>query len=142
MLGGAAFKAVFTGGPSNTLLTAGDLDVALDFDSVRARRSRLGTGAMIVISEGSSIVRKVAEFVDFFAAGSCGQCPPCKAGTFQLARLLERIDTGRATGDDIDELRSLCEILPGSGRCGLIDGAVTVVDSSLHTFPEEYGIRP
>jgi NADH-quinone oxidoreductase subunit F len=109
MLQGKAFKAVFTGGPSNTLLTKRDLDVALDFDSVRQRRSRLGTGAMIVVSEGTSIVRKVAEYVGFFAQGSCGQCPACKGGTFQLTRLL-----------------------------GLIDGAVTVVESSLDQFREEY----
>jgi NADH-quinone oxidoreductase subunit F len=138
MLQGKEFKAVFTGGPSNTLLTKRDLDVPLDFDSVRERRSRLGTGAMIVISEGTSIVRKVAEYVDFFANGSCGQCPPCKGGTFQMARLLHRIDTGRGVRADLESLENLCRILPGSGRCGLIDGAVTVVDSSLHTFREEY----
>lgn len=140
MLEGKAFKAVFTGGPSNTLLTAADLGVALDFDSVRERHSRLGTGAMIVVSEGSSIVRRVAEYVAFFAAGSCGQCPSCKCGTFQMARLLDRLDTGGGTADDVRALRSLCSILPGSGRCGLIDGAVTVVESSLRTFPQEYGL--
>ena len=138
MLDRRGFKAVFTGGPSNTLLTVRDLDVALDFDSVRARRSRLGTGAMIVISEGTSIVRKVAEYVAFFANGSCGQCPSCKCGTFQMARLLERIATGRGSGADRQSLEHLCSILPGSGRCGLIDGAVTVVKSSIETFPEEY----
>lgn len=138
MLQGKAFKAVFTGGPSNTLLTKRDLDVALDFDSVRQRRSRLGTGAMIVVSEGTSIVRKVAEYVGFFALGSCGQCPPCKGGTFQLTRLLDRIDTGRGVHADLEALESLCQILPGSGRCGLIDGAVTVVESSLDHFREEY----
>jgi len=140
MLGGKAFKAVFTGGPSNTLLTAADLDVALDFASVRARGSHLGTGAMIVIGEGTSIVREVARYVDFFAAGSCGQCPPCKCGTFQMARLLHRIDTGAASRRDVAALQSLCETLPGSGRCALIDGAVTVVESSLRTFPREYGL--
>jgi NADH-quinone oxidoreductase subunit F len=138
MLQGKEFKAVFTGGPSNTLLTKRDLDVPLDFDSVRQRRSRLGTGAMIVISEGTSIVRKVAEYVEFFAHGSCGQCPPCKGGTFQLTRLLNRIDTGRGAHADLEALENLCRILPGSGRCGLIDGAVTVVESSLHHFREEY----
>ncbi|MFG1371298.1 NADH-ubiquinone oxidoreductase-F iron-sulfur binding region domain-containing protein [Xanthobacter oligotrophicus] len=138
MLDGRAFKAVFTGGPSNTLLTARDLDVALDFDSVKTRKSRLGTGAMIVISEGTSIVRKVAEYVAFFANGSCGQCPSCKCGTFQMARLLERIATGRGVAADRQALDHLCHILPGSGRCALIDGAVTVVESSLHTFPDEY----
>jgi len=138
MLQGKAFKAVFTGGPSNTLLTRRDLDVALDFDSVRQRHSRLGTGAMIVVSEGTSIVRKVAEYVNFFAQGSCGQCPPCKGGTFQLARLLNRIDTGRGVRADLEALENLCRILPGSGRCGLIDGAVTVVESSLQQFRDEY----
>ncbi|MFG1181227.1 complex I 51 kDa subunit family protein [Xanthobacter versatilis] len=138
MLDGRAFKAVFTGGPSNTLLTARDLDVALDFDSVKTRKSRLGTGAMIVISEGTSIVRKVAEYVAFFASGSCGQCPSCKCGTFQMARLLERIATGRGVEADRQALDHLCRILPGSGRCALIDGAVTVVESSRHTFPDEY----
>ena len=142
LLEGRAFKAVFTGDPSNTLLTAADLDVALDFNSVRERHSSLGTGAMIVISEGTSVVRKVSEYVEFFAANSCGQCPPCKSGTFQLARLIDRVDTGIATGDDLRALENLCQILPGSGRCGLIDGAVTVLKSSLRTFPEEYGLPP
>jgi NADH-quinone oxidoreductase subunit F len=132
------FKAVFTGGPSNTLLTKRDLDVALDFDSVRQRRSRLGTGAMIVVSEGTSIVRKVAEYVSFFAQGSCGQCPSCKGGTYQLMRLLNRLDTGRGVRADLEALENLCRILPGSGRCGLIDGAVTVVESSMDHFREEY----
>ncbi|CAM2198268.1 NADH-quinone oxidoreductase subunit F [Paraburkholderia kururiensis] len=140
MLGGKAFKAVFTGGPSNTLLSAADLDVALDFDSVRARGSSLGTGAMIVLGEGTSIVREVARYVEFFAAESCGQCPPCKCGTFQMARLLHRIDTGVATQRDVDALASLATLLPRSGRCGLIDGAATVVQSSLRTFPGEYGL--
>ncbi len=138
MLQGKQFKAVFTGGPSNTLLPRSDLDVALDFDALRARGSRLGTGAMIVVSEGTSIVRKVAEYVNFFAQGSCGQCPPCKGGTFQLTQLLNRIDTGRGVRADLDALQNLCRILPSSGRCGLIDGAVTVVESSLRQFCGEY----
>ena len=138
MLQGKQFKAVFTGGPSNTLLTRRDLDVPLDFDAVRARGSRLGTGAMIVVSEGTSIVRKVAEYLNFFAQGSCGQCPPCKGGSFQLTRLLNRIDTGRGVRADLDAIENLCRLLPGSGRCGLIDGAVTVVQSSLRQFRDEY----
>ena len=141
MLGGRAFKAVFTGGPSNTLLTAKDLDVPLDFASVRLRQSSLGTGAMIVISEGTSVVRKVSEYVEFFAANSCGQCPSCKGGTFQLARLLQRVDTGLGTEEDLSALNSLVAVLPRSGRCGLLDGAVTVTQSSMRTFPEEYGIK-
>ncbi|WP_338665962.1 NADH-ubiquinone oxidoreductase-F iron-sulfur binding region domain-containing protein [Pararoseomonas sp. SCSIO 73927] len=138
MLADRAFKAVFTGGPSNTLLTAADLDVALDFDSLRARGSRLGTGAMIVVGEGTSILRKTAEYVAFFAASSCGQCPPCKVGTHQVSRILERLEGGAGRPGDLEALENLAELLPGSGRCGLVDGAATVLASSLRTFRGEY----
>lgn len=138
MLSGKEFKAVFTGGPSNTLLTKKDLDVALDFDSVKARRSSLGTGAMIVISEGTGIVKRVAEYVSFFEHSSCGQCPPCKSGTYYISMLLEKIDTGRGRQADLDALINLCEILPGGGLCHLLDGAVKVLDSSLYHFMDEY----
>lgn len=138
MLAGKGFKAVFTGGPSNTLLTDRDLGIALDFDSLAARGSRLGTGAMIVVGEGTSILRKTAEYVAFFAANSCGQCPSCKIGTHQVSRLLERIDAGAGRPADLDALENLTRLLPGSGRCGLVDGAATVLASSLATFRSEY----
>ena len=140
MLEGRTFKAVFTGGPSNNLLTGKDLDVPLDFASVKERQSGLGTGAMIVISEGTSVVRKVSEYIRFFADNSCGQCPPCKGGTYQLARLVSRVDEGISTADDLRALKNLVDIMPGAGRCGLITGAATVVASSMRTFPIEYGL--
>ncbi len=138
MLVDKKFKAVFTGGPSNTILTAKDLDVSLDFDSVAERRSSLGTGAMIVISEGTGIVKRVAEYVNFFAHSSCGQCPSCKTGTYYIAMLLNKIDTGQGRRSDLDALINLCEILPNSGRCALINGAVKVLESSLYHFMPEY----
>ncbi len=138
LLVGKRLKAVFTGGPSNTILTEKDLDVSLDFDSVAARRSALGTGAMIVISHGTGIVKRVAEYVNFFANSSCGQCPSCKTGTYYISLLLEKIDTGRGTRADLDTLINLSEILPGAGRCHLLDGAVKVLDSSLYHFMNEY----
>lgn len=138
MLAGKAFKAVFTGGPSNTILTERDLDVALDFDSLRACGSRLGTGAMIVVGEGTSILRKTAEYVAFFAANSCGQCSSCKIGTHQVSRILERIESGAGRPADLAALENLTRLLPGSGRCGLVDGAATVLASSLAKFRGEY----
>ncbi len=138
MLVGKKLKAVFTGGPSNTILTPKDLDVPLDFDSVKARRSALGTGAMIVVSQGTGIVKRVAEYVDFFASSSCGQCPPCKTGTYYASQLLAKIDTGQGTRADLDTLINLCKILPGAGRCHLLDGAIKVIDSSLYHFMSEY----
>lgn len=138
MLVGKRLKAVFTGGPSNTILTPADIDVPLDFDSVAARRSALGTGAMIVVSEGTGIVKRVTEYVNFFAESSCGQCPSCKTGTYYISLLLGKIDTGHGSRADLDSLINLCRILPGSGRCQLIDGAVKVLDSSLYHFMGEY----
>ncbi len=138
MLLGKKLKAVFTGGPSNTILTPKDLDVALDFDSVAERRSALGTGAMIIVSEGTGIVKRVTEYVNFFAASSCGQCPPCKTGTYYISLLLTKIDTGQGTRADLESLINLTKILPNSGRCHLINGAVKVLDSSLYHFMHEY----
>jgi NADH-quinone oxidoreductase subunit F len=138
LLSGKPLKAIFTGGPSNTLLTPADLDVPLDFDSLRARGGSLGTGAMIVISEGTGVVKRVAEYVRFFAHSSCGQCPPCKSGTATLSRLLDRIDTGRGTHDDLATLENLCAMLPGSGRCHLLSGVVQLLDSSFRHFHHEY----
>ncbi len=131
-------KAVFTGGPSNTILTPKDLDVPLDYENVAARDSSLGTGAMIVISEGTGIVKRVAEYINFFAHSSCGQCPSCKNGTFYAAQLLTRIDTGRGSRADLHALMNLCNMLPGSGRCHMLDGAMKVLQSSMHHFMDEY----
>ena len=131
-------KAVFTGGPSNTLLTPADLDVAMDFDSLHACGSSLGTGAMIVISEGTGIVKRVAEYERFFAHSSCGQCPSCKTGTATISRLLDLIDTGCGTAADLNTLKNLCAMLPDSGRCHLVNGAVKLLDSAFHHFADEF----
>lgn len=138
MLLGMKLKAVFTGGVSSSILTPEDIDVPLDFDSVNERGSSLGTGAMIIVSEGTGIVKSVTEYVHFYAHSSCGQCPPCKTGTFYISQLLNKIDTGQAKATDLDSLINLCKILPGSGRCHLLDGAIKIVDSSLHHFEHEY----
>ncbi len=138
MLLGKKLKAVFTGGPSNTILTPKDLDVPLDYESVRERHSSLGTGAMIVISEGTGIVKRVTEYVSFFAHSSCGQCPPCKTGTHYAALLLNKIDTGQGSRADLDSLINLSKILPNAGRCHMLDGALKVLESSLYHFMDEY----
>jgi NADH-quinone oxidoreductase subunit F len=91
-----------------------------------------------VVGEGTSILRKTSEYVAFFAANSCGQCPPCKIGTHQVARILERIEAGAGRPSDLEALENLTRLLPGSGRCGLVDGAATVLASSLKTFRREY----
>jgi len=131
-------KAVFTGGPSNSIVTATSLGIALDFDTMKQHRSALGTGAMIVIAEGNPIIPPVSKYLAFFAKASCGQCPPCTSGTYEMAQLTKKIVAGNGRQHDLDQLTRLSEILPRSGRCHLIDGAVTVLKSSLLHFHAEF----
>ena len=83
-------------------------------------------------------MRHVAGYVEFFANSSCGQCPPCKIGTRQACSLLRKIEQGRGHTSDLNELINLAEMLPGSGRCGLVTGAATVIRSSLEKFRPDY----
>lgn len=131
-------KAVFTGGPSNSILTASEIDITLDFDSMKQHQAALGTGAMIVIADGNPIIPYVSKYLEFFAKASCGQCPPCTSGTREMAQLSRKIAAGEGRPQDLDLLVSLSEMLPGSGRCHLIDGAITVLKSSLRHFHQEY----
>ncbi|NOY70981.1 MAG: NADH-quinone oxidoreductase subunit F [Gammaproteobacteria bacterium] len=138
ILGSKKLKAVFTGGPSNTLFTAKDLDVPLDFDSVAQRQASLGTGTIIVIAEGNSIVKRVTEYINFFALSSCGQCPPCKIGTYHISLLLTKFNNGHAEREDLETLIHLSKILPDSGRCHLPNGVAKVLESTLYYFMDEY----
>jgi NADH-quinone oxidoreductase subunit F len=135
---GNQLKAVFTGGVSNKVLIPGDLDVPLDFDSVASRGSSLGTGAMIVIAEDTDIVKRVAGYIEFYARSSCGQCPSCKTGTYYLDQLFKKMGNCSASENDIKAIETLCQILPGSGKCHLIDGAIKIVSSSMDYFMDEY----
>ncbi len=131
-------KAVFTGGPSNSILTVSEIDIALDFDSMKQHQAALGTGAMIVIADGNPIIPHVSKYLEFFAKASCGQCPPCTSGTREMALLSSKIAVGEGRPQDLALLVSLSEMLPGSGRCHLIDGAITVLKSSLRHFHQDY----
>jgi len=138
LLPGQSLKAIFTGGPSNSMLTDKDIDVRLDFESLINRGASLGTGAMIIISNSTNVVKHVSEYVDFFSAGSCGQCPSCKTGTYYLSQLISKIYYEKGAGSDLDQIEDLCRLLPGSGKCHLVDGAVKLVNSSLEHFRNDY----
>lgn len=138
MLGDKKLKAILTGGPSSSLLTPKDLDVPLDFESVAQRHSSLGTGAIIVIAEGNSIVQRVTEYIKFFASSSCGQCPSCKIGTYHISLLLDKIDQGHAKQKDLNTLIQLNKMLPDSGHCHLPEGVSKILGSALCHFRDEY----
>ena len=136
--GGQRLKAVFPGGPSFGLVRAEDLDIPLDFDSLKGLGSGLGTAGMIVVGESTCLVETVLGFTRFFARGSCGQCPPCRLGTAQLAQILERIEAGRGQRQDLDLAVQLCRMIDHKGICHLVNAATQPILSSLRHFRGEY----
>ncbi len=136
--GGLKFKAVFPGGPSQALLVERDLDVSLDFESMKERGSGLGTGAVMVFSEATCMVAAAHYFASFFMRETCGQCPPCKLGTMHMAHLLEKIETGRGETKDIRSLEQIFGLIRGRGYCDLINSSVRSVESALKHFRHEF----
>jgi NADH-quinone oxidoreductase subunit F len=135
---GHGLKAVFAGGPSNPIVPGDAVSLALDFDTLRAHGYRLGTGAMIVVSDEYSIVEKAADFTKFFAGSSCGQCPSCKTGIEHVSMLLAKLTAGDGRRRDLDSLVELSRVLPRTGRCGLVDGAAIMLASSLREFAPDF----
>lgn len=131
-------KAVFPGGPSNSLVTDRDLDVPLDFESLKRIGSGLGTGAVIVMDETACIVEETEKYARFFAKESCGQCPPCTLGTAHLADLLKKIEEGGGTQKDVDLVGQVSGMIKGRGYCYLLTGAALAVESAFVNFQEEF----
>ena len=111
------------GGSSTPIFTREHLDVPLDFDSVAAAGSMLGTRALQVFDETVSVVRAVSRWTDFYAHESCGKCTPCREGTWWLQQIMERIEHGQGTRDDVDKLVDICDNILGRAFCPLGDAA-------------------
>ncbi len=135
---GLALKAVFPGGPSVHVLPASKSDLTLDFDSLKAADTGLGTGAVIVMSEEACMVQVAIQYARFFANESCGQCPPCHLGTLHLSEILEKIEAGKGTENDIKQAEQSCEMVKGRGQCFLLTGAAIAVESILSHFRHEF----
>jgi NADH-quinone oxidoreductase subunit F len=138
MRGDKPFKACIPGGASTPVLTAKDLDVRMDFESVVEAGSMLGTGAIVVMEEGTDMVDVARRLMHFFVHESCGKCTPCRGGTSQLANTLDRIVSGKGQADDIDLLKNIAQNMIGKTFCPMGDAAVNPVLSTLERFPEEY----
>ena len=138
VLGGRRLKAWTPGGSSTPMLTDEHLDVGLDFESVAAAGSLLGTGAVIVMDESDCIVEAVRRLVAFYAHESCGKCTPCREGTWWVSRVLERIEAGYGRPEDLPLLDDLGQKILFRAFCALADGAVSPIQSSLRFFRDEY----
>jgi bidirectional [NiFe] hydrogenase diaphorase subunit len=135
---GGKFKAAQTGGPSGGCIPEQFLDVPVDYESLARIGSIMGSGGLIVMDESSCMVDVARFFMEFCMEESCGKCIPCRAGTVQMYDILRRITTGEAGVDDLEMLKSLCELLRETSLCGLGQTAPNPVLSTLKYFPQEY----
>lgn len=131
-------KAVFPGGPAFSMVTADQLDLPMDFDSLKKAGTGLGSAGVIVVDDTTCMVAQTLKFSNFFKTESCGQCPPCRMGTINLATLVEKVERGEGTQKDLDSLLQLCGFVKGTGYCTLVTGAAVLVQSSLRLFRHEY----
>jgi NADH-quinone oxidoreductase subunit F len=138
MLPGRALKFWTPGGSSTPLLAADHYDIAMDFDSIAAAGSIMGTAAMMMFSDKTSVVDAVLNWTRFYEHESCGKCTPCREGTFWLAQVLERILEGRGVMSDIDLLDQVAANIFGRSFCALGDGAASPIRSSIKYFRDEY----
>lgn len=135
---GHQVKAVFPGGPSFSMVTADQLDLPMDFDSLKKAGTGLGSAGVIVVDDATCMVAATLKYSDFFKAESCGQCPSCRIGTSNLASLMKKIEQGEGGQKDLDALLQVCGFVKGTGYCTLVTGAAVLVQSSLKLFRHEY----
>ena len=132
------FKAVQTGGPSGGCLTEADLDAPIDFDTLVAKGSMMGSGGMIVMDEDNCMVDIARFYMDFIVDESCGKCTPCRVGTKRLLEMLIDICEGRGTLETLDEMEQLCYTIKNTALCGLGQTAPNPILSTLTHFRDEY----
>ena len=135
---GKKFKGAQTGGPSGGIITADYLDMPIDFDSVKELGTIMGSGGLIVLDEDNCMVDVAKFYLAFTVDESCGKCTPCREGTKQMYRIMERITDGRGTPGDIDKLKSLGQVIQQTSLCGLGQTAPNPVLSTIRFFEEEY----
>jgi NADH-quinone oxidoreductase subunit F len=138
VIDGKKIKGVLTAGVSAPILTADKLDAKLDYDSVQAAGSMLGSASLIVLDEDTCIVRAAALMEEFFRHESCGKCTPCREGTSWLFKVLSRIEQGRGAPADLDLLLSLSAEISGKVLCALGDFATSPVTATIKQYRPEY----
>ncbi|MBO5424597.1 MAG: NADH-quinone oxidoreductase subunit NuoF [Lachnospiraceae bacterium] len=135
---GKEFKAVQIGGPSGGCLIGTDLDLPLDFDSLKKRGAMIGSGGLVIMDEDTCMVEVARFFMNFTQNESCGKCIPCREGTKRMLEILEDIVAGRGTMEQLDMLEELGTAITDTALCGLGKSAALPVLSTLRTFREEY----
>lgn len=135
---GSTLKAIQPGGASSPVLLPDKLDLQLDFDSVPAAGSILGTAGVMVFDQNVCMVRTALYYADFFSHESCGQCTPCREGTAWTSRILRRLENGQGAEHDLTVLRALKGTMSGTTICLLSDFSITFLQSVLTHFEDEF----
>lgn len=135
---GKKFKAAQTGGPSGGCIPASLIDTPIDYDSLKAIGSMMGSGGLIVMDEDNCMVDIAKFFLEFTVDESCGKCAPCRIGTKRLYEILDKITKGQGTMEDLDRLEKLSKNIIAGSLCGLGKSAPNPVLSTLRYFRDEY----
>lgn len=136
--GGKKFKAVQTGGPSGGCLTEKHLDTPIDYESLTAAGSMMGSGGMIVLDEEDCMVSVAKFYLDFIVEESCGKCAPCHIGNKRLYEIIDKITQGKGTEEDLERLKNLGNVIKDTSLCGLGQTSPNPVLSTLENFRDEY----
>ena len=132
------FKAVQTGGPSGGCLTSKHLDTPIDYESLMAAGSMMGSGGLVVMDETSCMVAIAKFYLEFTCEESCGKCSPCRIGNKRMLEILDKITKGNGTMQDLQELRNLADVIKDTALCGLGQTSPNPVLSTLDNFWDEY----
>ncbi len=138
ILGGKKLKGVIPGGASTPFLTPDMIDVKLDYESLAAAGSMLGSGAIIVFHEETCIVWTIYKLIHFFRHESCGKCTPCREGTGWLEQIVKRIEHGQGKPGDIETMEEVCANILGRTICPLGDAAVMPIQSAIKHWRDEW----
>ncbi|MDQ3809730.1 MAG: NADH-quinone oxidoreductase subunit NuoF [Chloroflexota bacterium] len=141
VIDGKPVKGVLTAGVSAPILTADKLETRLDYDSVQAAGSMLGSASLIVLDQDTCMVRSAALMEEFFRHESCGKCTPCREGTGWMFKILRRIESGRGAPADLDLLLSLSGEISGKVLCALGDFATSPVTATVKQYRDEYMVH-
>ncbi|MBQ1612218.1 MAG: NADH-quinone oxidoreductase subunit NuoF [Alphaproteobacteria bacterium] len=136
--GGKKFKAVQIGGPSGGCLTEEHLDISMDYDSLIKAGAMVGSGGLVVMAEDTCMVEVARFFMNFTKNESCGKCVPCREGTKNMLKILEKIVAGKGEMEDLDKLEQLALTVKDGSLCGLGKTAPNPVLSTLKYFKDEY----
>ena len=138
-LPGRTFKAVIPGGSSVPIQTMAEAEATLmDYEGFVARGSMLGSGGVIVLDDHQCMVRQIARLARFYAHESCAQCTQCREGTAWVTKIMERIEAGEGTMQDLDTLLEISEQMTGKTICVLSDSCATPVVSGIQKFRAEF----